>query len=71
MFDPSQVDAARREIAKTRLDFVRYRGLEVCIGLQPLQLDALQLCEILQHWCGPDLWRACSHFNSGGRLQQR
>jgi hypothetical protein len=48
-----QVEMARREIAKVRLDFVRWRALEVCIGLQPLQLDALQLCEILQHSCGP------------------
>jgi ankyrin repeat protein len=51
--DPSQVEAARREIAKTRLDFVRDRAIEVCVGLQPLQLDALQMCVILQHACGP------------------
>jgi ankyrin repeat protein len=51
--DPSQVEAARREIAKTRLDFVRTRALEVCVGLQPLQLDALQMCEILLFACGP------------------
>jgi hypothetical protein len=48
-----QVEMARRDIAKVRLDFVRWRALEVCIGLQPLQLDALHLCEILQHSCGP------------------
>jgi ankyrin repeat protein len=47
-----EVQAARSEIAKARLDFVRYRALEVCIGLQSLQLDALQLCEILLHACG-------------------
>jgi ankyrin repeat protein len=51
--DADRVEAARRDIAKTRLDFVRHRALEVCIGLQPLRLDALQLCEILQHACGP------------------
>jgi hypothetical protein len=32
--DPDQVGAARREIAKVRLDFVRHRALQVCIGLQ-------------------------------------
>jgi hypothetical protein len=51
--DLEQVESARCEIAKTRLDFVRYRALEVCIGLQSLRIDALQLCEILQHSCGP------------------
>jgi ankyrin repeat protein len=51
--DAERVEAARREIAQLRLDFVRHRALEVCIGLQPLRLDALQLCVILQHACGP------------------
>jgi ankyrin repeat protein len=48
-----QIEAARREIAKMRLDFVRNRAMEVCIGLQPLQLDALQMCVILELACGP------------------
>jgi ankyrin repeat protein len=48
-----QVEAARCAIAKVRLDFVRYRATEVCVGLQSLHLDALQLCEILRHSCGP------------------
>lgn len=48
-----QVESARRDIAKTRLDFVRQRAMEVCVGLHPLQLDALQMCEILLHTCGP------------------
>lgn len=47
------IDEARRDIAKERLDFVRHRALQVCIGLQPLDLDALQICEILQFACGP------------------
>jgi ankyrin repeat protein len=47
-----EVEAARRSIAKTRLDFVRRRALEVCIGLQPLNLDALQMCEIMKQSCG-------------------
>jgi hypothetical protein len=51
--DDNQVESARREIAKVRLDFVRHRAMQVCIGLAPLQLDALQMCEILQHSCGP------------------
>jgi ankyrin repeat protein len=51
--DPQQVESARHDIAKTRLDFVRYRAMEICIALQSLQLDALQTCEILQLACGP------------------
>jgi ankyrin repeat protein len=51
--DPEQVESARREIANARLDFVRYRALEVCIGLRSLGLDALQMCEILRCACGP------------------
>jgi ankyrin repeat protein len=55
--DPQQVESARRDIARMRLDFVRYRALEVCIGLEPLQLDALQVCEILQQ-----LFRPVAHL---------
>lgn len=51
--DADQVEKARHNIAKVRLDFVRDRALEVCIGLELLRLDALQMCEILQHACGP------------------
>jgi hypothetical protein len=47
------VESARREIAKVRLDFVRHRAWQVCIGLQSRGLDALQMCEILVHACGP------------------
>jgi ankyrin repeat protein len=46
--DAEQVEMTRRDIAKARLDFVRIRAMQVCIGLQSLRLDALQLCEILQ-----------------------
>jgi ankyrin repeat protein len=48
-----RVENARRDIAKTRLDFVRQRATQVCIGLQSLDLDALRMCEIMQHACGP------------------
>jgi ankyrin repeat protein len=41
------------KIAKARLELVRARALQVCIGLQPLALDATQTCEILAHACGP------------------
>jgi ankyrin repeat protein len=51
--DPAAVEAARREIARTQLGFVRNRAFQVCVGLQSLGLDALQLCEILVHACGP------------------
>ena len=47
------LERARRDIAKARLDFVRHRALQVCIGLQSLRLDALQMCKILQQACGP------------------
>lgn len=47
------VALARKAISKKRLDFVRYRALEICIGLQSLRLAALQTCEILQVSCGP------------------
>jgi ankyrin repeat protein len=50
---PELVERMRREIAMMRLDFVRHRAMEVCIGLQSLRLDALQVCEILQYACGP------------------
>jgi ankyrin repeat protein len=53
IIDAEQVETARRQFAKVRLDFVRNRAMEVCIGLQSLRLDALQVCEILQHACGP------------------
>jgi ankyrin repeat protein len=48
-----EVEAARREIVKARLDFVRHRAWQVCIGLQSRGLDALQTCAILLHACGP------------------
>jgi ankyrin repeat protein len=50
---PDKVKAARRDIAKARVDFVRDRALQVCIGLQLLELNALQTCEILTFSCGP------------------
>jgi len=50
--DPDEVEAARRAIAKARLHFVRQRALHVCIGLQSLRVNALQMCEILQFACG-------------------
>lgn len=45
--------AARQRIAKTRLELVRSRALQVCLALQSRALDALQTCEILVHACGP------------------
>jgi ankyrin repeat protein len=53
VIDPEQVELMRREIAKMRLDIVRHRALQICIGLQSRGLDALQMCEILVHACGP------------------
>jgi ankyrin repeat protein len=48
----NEVAEARRRIAQTRLDLVRERALQICVGLQPLNLDALRVCEILVHSFG-------------------
>jgi ankyrin repeat protein len=40
-------------VSKARIDLVRERALQVCIGLQSLGLDALRTCEILRFACGP------------------
>jgi ankyrin repeat protein len=47
------IEHARRRIARFRLDLVRPRAIQVCLGLHSLQLDALQMCEILIRACGP------------------
>jgi ankyrin repeat protein len=47
-----EIQAARRRIAKTRLDLVRERAFQICVGLQPLDINALQLCEIMMHSFG-------------------
>jgi ankyrin repeat protein len=47
-----EIDAARHRIAKAQLDLVRERAFQVCLGLQPLDINALQLCEILMHSFG-------------------
>lgn len=44
-------NAERMDLAAERSKLVRARGAEVCIGLQSLGLDALQMCEILQFAC--------------------
>jgi hypothetical protein len=54
----AEIEAVRRRIAKMRLELIRDRALQVCIGLQSLRIDALQMCEILQQAC------------FGGRLAQ-
>jgi ankyrin repeat protein len=50
--DPRKVEAARHDIAKARVSFVSHRALEVCVGLQSLRINALQMCEILPFVCG-------------------
>jgi ankyrin repeat protein len=47
-----EIDTSRRRIAKARLDLVRERAFQICLGLQPLDISALQLCEILMHSFG-------------------
>jgi ankyrin repeat protein len=51
--DADRVKIERHRIVTQRLDFVRYRALEVCVGLQSLNLPALLACEILLFACGP------------------
>jgi ankyrin repeat protein len=53
---------ARRLLTVAIVDRVRKRALEVCCGLQPLNLDALQTCEVLQHACVP--WNATIPFHT-------
>jgi ankyrin repeat protein len=48
-----EIALARRRVLNVQLSFVRKRSFEVCVALQSLGLDALCLCEILQHSCGP------------------
>jgi ankyrin repeat protein len=50
---PPEFDVARRDIVVARLGFVRQRAFQICIGLQSLAINALQVCEILVHACGP------------------
>lgn len=53
MPNEDELALVRREIVATQIGFVGKRALDVCVGLQSRDLDALQLCEILQHACGP------------------
>jgi hypothetical protein len=48
----AEIDEARRQIAKTRLDLVRERAFQICVALQPLNINALELCEIMMHSFG-------------------
>jgi ankyrin repeat protein len=77
-----EIAAARRELSKLRLDIVRKRALQVCIGLQSRGLDSLQMCEILVHACGPvatviafhQWWEIAvtvKHFKSQSQLQSQ
>lgn len=47
------IDNGRRLVAATLTRLVRRRAADVVIGLQPLGLDALRMCEILLFACGP------------------
>jgi ankyrin repeat protein len=49
----ADLDRDRRAIAAAQLGFVRARAFDVCVGLQPLQLPALLMCEVLRCACGP------------------
>lgn len=49
----AELDAARRRLAAAPLECVRERAVQVSVGLHALELDALQMCAILEHACGP------------------
>jgi ankyrin repeat protein len=48
-----EIALARRRVLNVRLSLVRKRAIDVCIALQLLDIDALCMCEILLHSCGP------------------
>ncbi len=51
--DEARIAAAKASITKQRVDCLRWRAMEICVGLQSMQINALQLCEILQRACAP------------------
>lgn len=44
---------ARQSVHSVQLSLVRKRAFEICVALRSLDLDALCMCEILPHSCGP------------------
>jgi ankyrin repeat protein len=78
----AEVESARHQIAKQRIDFVRDRAVHVCFGLQARGLDALLMCEILQQACGPVApvipfhvwWKIATtvkHFQDGSQKKKK
>jgi ankyrin repeat protein len=53
MLDAVDTAKACRLVAAKQVQLIRRRAADVVIGLQPLALDALQMCEVLLHACGP------------------
>jgi ankyrin repeat protein len=47
-----EIDAWRKALIRGRLDLVRDRAFQICVGLQSFRLNALQLCEIMKHSFG-------------------
>jgi hypothetical protein len=62
-FEPTadEIAEARRRIARERVDLIRSRAFEVCVALEPLELPALVMCEILEFACAP--FAACVPFH--------
>jgi ankyrin repeat protein len=58
--DPDQVEAARRDIAKTRIDLVRCRALQVCIGLQSLELETRCIANVRNPEVCVPWWPCCA-----------
>jgi ankyrin repeat protein len=48
-----EIALARKRVHSAQLLFVRQRAFEISVALHSLDLDALCMCEILRHSCGP------------------
>jgi serine/threonine-protein phosphatase 6 regulatory ankyrin repeat subunit B len=48
-----EIALARRRVLNVQFSFVRQRAFEICVALRSLRFDALCMCEILLHSCGP------------------
>ena len=49
----ARLPAAKKSIALAGFTAIRERALDICVGMQPLELPAPQQIEILAHACEP------------------
>jgi hypothetical protein len=67
--DPAEIKVARRDIAKARIDFVRNRALQVCIGLECSNSTRFKCAKSCSTRVATS--RISFRFTSGGRLRPR